>query len=321
MNEVTGKKQEILYLVTLTPGKGLHEQADTIRSDLNDDSRFNVNIEYVRFNKQVGELIQRSTPSPDIIHISAEGPKDGKIEIFNPDNGIQDELMPNILAGFFANTNNSSCVVLNFCYSKIVAELIASSEFETPDGVQCVIAIDRRMEVKGAAAFSSIFYKTLKGKLLNQKIIQEAFEKGKAAANDRRTEGEGEYCIFQKQIQQPEMQLIEPGEGSIISRNCQFTGTFKNLPDGASMWAYVNATLQRKFYLVPIADYRSDGTWQTEVIIGEENDTNSYRIGVLIVDKETTQSLNDTFSKLGILSLDNLPNGWLKFGDRAVKRQ
>lgn len=321
MNEVTGKKQEILCLVTLTPGKGLFDQVDAIMSDMNDDSRFNVKKESVRSNKQVGELIQRATPSPHIIHIAAEGPKDGKIEIIDSDNGKKDELMPNVLAGFFANTKNINCVVLNFCYSKRVAELIEKSEFEKPDAVQCVIAIDGRIEVKGAAAFSSSFYKALKGNLLSPKMIQEAFEKGKAAANDRKTEGEGEYCIFQKKVQQPEIQLIEPGEGSIISRNCQFTGTFKNLPDGASMWAYVNATLQRKFYLVPIDDHRSDGTWFKEVIIGEQNDTNNYRIGVLIVDQEETQKLNDTFSRLGLLSLDNLPNGSLKFGDRAVKRQ
>ncbi|WP_413167795.1 hypothetical protein ACL6C3_13955 [Capilliphycus salinus ALCB114379] len=321
MNEVTREKQEILCLVTLTPGKGLLDQVREIERDMNDDSRFNVEIEYVRSNNRVGELIQGATPSPHIIHIAAESPKDGEIEIPDTDNEKIYILKPNILAGFFSNTKNINCVLLNFCYSKRVAELIEKSEFEKSDGVQCVIAIDHRIEIEGAAAFSSSFYKALKGNLLNSKIIQEAFEKGKAAADDRKTEGEGEYCIFQKQIKQPEMQLVEPSEGSNISRNCQFTGTFKNLPDGASMWAYVNATLQRKFYLVPIDDYRSDGTWFKEVIVGEQNDTNSYRIGVLIVEQKETQQLNDTFSRLGILSLDNLPNGSLKFGDRAVRRQ
>ncbi len=316
MNSVTQEKQKIMCIATHTRNIFITEELEEIRDIMRGrNSGFDVSSEKVSSVERISELILTTTPNPQIIHICGEATSDGIIEI--PDEIEQDKfdrVTPEELAAFFSNAQDVKCVVLNFCYSSQAAQLISKY-------IQCVIGIDGDIVGRrGAVEFSKKFYRSLEGKPLNQDGVDLAFSMGRDGA----LPGTGDRYRYIKLLQTkaiPEIQLIEPSEGSNISRNCQFTGTFKNLPDGASMWAYVNATLQRKFYLVPIDDYRSDGTWFKEVIVGEQNDTSTYRIGVLIVDQEVTQSLNDTFSRLGILSLDNLPNGSLKFGDRAVKRQ
>ena len=69
-------------------------------------------------------------------------------------------------------------VVLNFCYSKQVAELI-------DDHVQYVIGIDGVIERTAAVEFSRAFYGSLGGSPLNPTIIDEAFKKGQNAALPR----------------------------------------------------------------------------------------------------------------------------------------
>ncbi|BAZ08589.1 hypothetical protein NIES4071_03940 [Calothrix sp. NIES-4071] len=309
MNELTRDKKTILFIGTYTRNIGVAEELDNIKIIMRENnSGFDVESKYLR---KVSDLFQNTTsPSPQIIHISGEGKPDGTLKIPDLDNeDKEDELRPDVLVEYFANNKYVNCVVLNFCYSKPVAELIAPH-------IQCVIGIDGFIQRRAAIEFSQSFYASLKSKPPGLNSVDEAFSIGQAAALDRSREKK--YVMLKKQ---PEMQLIEPTERSNIPMNCKFSGNFSNLPEGASMWAYVNATLERKFYLVPIEDYYSNGTWQKEVIIGMETDTNTYRVGVLIADTEVTKTLNEDFSKLGILRFDNLPNGAIKFGDRAVKRQ
>ncbi|MBE8970931.1 hypothetical protein IQ277_33445, partial [Nostocales cyanobacterium LEGE 12452] len=235
-------------------------------------------------------------------------------------------LEPEDLAEFFKH-NNVNYVVLNFCYSKKAAELIAKH-------VQCAIGINGDIGGKSAINFSENFYLSLKDKNqpLNQKSIDEAFSKGQAAANpSEKTEKNTEKYIKISGGRQPqsEMQIIEPTDKSKVPYPCKCKGIFKNLPQGATMWAYVNATIEGKFYLVEIKNYpngSTDGEWEVDLYIGPPEDNHDYRIGVLIVDPETTEELKPQSEKAlkesGYFALDSLPNhGTQIFGDRAVKRQ
>lgn len=313
MNEITREKKIILCIGTYKQNIGVAEELNNIERTMRNSSQFDVEIKYIA---KVSDFTQNATIySAQIIHISGEGKENGSTLLI-PDLDNQDkaeELRPEVLAAYLANIKNVNYVVLNFCYSKPVAELISKNN-------QCVIGVDGFIQSEAASQFSQSFYQYLEnldGQSLDHNSVNEAFEIGKAAALNRSRENK--YEIFLPP--QPEIELIEPTEGSTIPRKCKFSGTFSNWSEGLSMWAYVNATLERAFYLVPIEEYYSNGTWQKEVLVGSENDNNAYRVGVLIADAEVTKTLNEDFSKLGILRFANLPNGLKKVGDRLVRRQ
>lgn len=313
MNEVIHKNNTILCIGTYTPNIGIAEELNNIESTMRNSNKFDVEIQYIR---RVSDLTQNTTiSSSQIIHISGEGKENGSTLLI-PDLDNQDkleELRPEVLAEYLARAKNVNYVVLNFCYSKPVAELISKNN-------QCVIGVDGFIQREAASQFSKNFYQYLENlddQSLDYNSVNEAFLIGQAAALNRSREKK--YVIFTPP--QPEMQLKEPTEGSTIPWNCKFSGTFSNLSEGQTMWAYVNATLERAFYLVPIEEYYSDGTWQKQVLVGPENDTNAYRVGVLIADAELTKTLNEDFSKNGILRFENLPNGLKKIDDRLVRRQ
>ncbi|WP_414518245.1 hypothetical protein [Nostoc sp. PCC 9305] len=314
MNQVPSIIQKILYVATRSPKIDIDREYEVIKTAIGGHhSQFEPSFEPVVRVDQVSDAIQNRRTPTQIIHISGEGREDGTIEIPDPeDSNKGEELKPEALAQFFEDAEDVNCVLLNFCYSEQAANLIAKH-------VKCVIGINGDIQSPAAVEFSKAFYNFLEGEPLDQSRVDKAFSKGQAAALAI-TGGENKY-IKQIKLSEPEMQLIEPTEGSNIPRDCKFSGTFSNLSEGASMWAYVNATLERKFYLVPIDDHRSDGTWKKQVLVGMENDTNTYRVGVLIADAEVTKTLNENFAKSGFLRFDNLPNGSKRFGDRAVTRQ
>jgi hypothetical protein len=310
MNEVTRDKKIILCIGTHNPNIGVGNELQNIESTMRGSSGFDVETQYVSRNSELFHLITRY--SPQIIHISGEGLQNGALKIPDLDNNENaQQLKPDVLAEYFAANKDINCVFLNFCYSKAAAELIARH-------IKYVIGVDGPIEDTATIEFSRGFYEYLNGKPLDHNSLEQAFIRGNSVAFDR----SGNLNKYVKFTTQPEMQLIEPIEGSNVPRNCKFSGNFSNLPEGATMWAYVYATLERKFYLVPIEDYsNSSRTWQKEVIVGTETDTSTYRVGVLVADTEVTKTLNDDFSKLDILRFDSLPNGTTKFGDRVVKRQ
>ncbi|MEB3281211.1 MAG: hypothetical protein VKK42_20035 [Lyngbya sp.] len=326
MNEVTGKKQEILCIVTETTQRELSQEASAIRDEMENDGKFEVKIERVRSNKQIAELILDKTSNTQIVHFVAEGNEDGTIDVPDPDrdNEKADNLTPQLLADYFARTNNINCVVLNFCYSKPAAELIAQST-----RVPCVIGMEGRIEVQASTDFASGFYKALKGKVVSYKVLEEAFLKGETLAKDRQKEGK--YHRFQPI---PEMQIETPdNKTTIVPHKCKCKGTFKNLYKGASMWAYVKPTRDDFYYILPIMDNSSDsqnGKWEVTQTIGTpEGNDDDYTIGVFMVDPENTPKFQSDYENAdksqGYKRL-SLPTKEIEFcttGDeeRIVKRQ
>lgn len=312
MNEVTRDKKTILCIGTYNQNIGVAKELQNIENTMRGSSGFDVETKYIRSNSDLSHLI--TSYSPQIIHISGEGLQhNGALKIPDLDNNENaQELKPDVLAQYFAANKDIKCVFLNFCHSKAAAELIARH-------IQYVIGVDGFIEDTATIEFSRGFYEYLNGKPLDHNSLDQAFLIGNSVAFDR----SGNLNKYVKFTTQPEMQLIEPIEGSNIPRNCKFSGNFSNLPEGASMWAYVYATSERNFYLVPIEDYsNSNGTWQKEMVVGMVTDTSTYRVGVLIAYREVTKTFNENFSnELGYLLLNNLPNRTIKFGDRAVKRQ
>ncbi|MGB3756284.1 MAG: hypothetical protein WBA07_07910 [Rivularia sp. (in: cyanobacteria)] len=320
MNEVISENQVIRCIATHTGFIDIIEEWKEINTVMRGTgSRFNVETERVRRNGEVVDLIRNKRPNPQIIHISGEGREpNGEIEIPDPEDNEKLELLkPDVLAEFFANVKDVNCVVLNFCFSKRSAELIAKH-------VQYVIGIDGFIEGTAAVEFSKNFYRSLEGKVLGQNALREAFENGKSAAFDR-TRDEGKYVMFTPP--QPEMQMEVPLEENTVPYKCECRGTFENFDEGTSMWAYVNALLQGKFYVVPIQNRTpsTNGEWRVNLLIGPEQDNHDYRIGIFYVDPKNTPGFKSEFDEAvkinGFFALDNLPSGTKVFGDRQVTRE
>ncbi|MEG3982374.1 hypothetical protein QUA08_16520 [Microcoleus sp. T3B2] len=323
MNEVTQEKPKIMCIATYTQNRQIHTELEGIKNVIGgSNSRFDFDYEYVTSVEKVSELIQHTKPVPRIIHICGEANTDGTVEIPNPDNKKIDRVKAEELAAFFSNATDVNCVILNFCYSSEATRLIAQH-------IQCVIGVEGYIESTAAVEFSKNFYRSLEGKILNQGGIDKAFLKGRAAALPS-TGDTDTYIKLTGPKPQPEMQIIEPDEGSKVPYPCECRGTFKNLDEGASMWAYINATRAGKFYLVLIGDYptrSTDGEWWVSLHIGPpQADNNNYRIGVLMVDRETTPGLRSQYDKSiqerNYFMVDSLPaEGTQIFGDRRVTRQ
>ncbi|GJD22204.1 hypothetical protein RIVM261_071600 [Rivularia sp. IAM M-261] len=147
--------------------------------DDTENSQFSVSSKYVGKVDEVTDLIQEKN-SFQIIHISGHAIKNGKIKITDKQDATKTEdLEFDTLVKLIKTAGDVKCVLLNFCYSKKAADLIAK---EAPN-VECVIGINGDISSTAAVDFSDAFYKSLKGKLLNdQSVIFDAFVKGQAAA-------------------------------------------------------------------------------------------------------------------------------------------
>lgn len=323
MNELTQENQKIMCIATYTPNIGIAEELREIKTVTRaSNSRLELDPEYVTSVGEISQLILNTKPVPRIIHICGDGKTDGTLLIPNPEDAKKmDRVKAEELAEFFSNATEVSCVILNFCYSYQATALIAQH-------IQCVIGIEGDIERTAAVEFSKNFYRSLEGKILNQEGIDEAFLKGMAAAMPR-TRDTNTYIKLTRPKPQPKMQIIEPSKGSTVVYPCECRGTFNNLDEGASMWAYINATIEGKFYLVLINNYpihSTDGEWQVPLHIGpQQADNDNYRIGVLMVDRETTPGLRSQYDKSiqerEFFALDSLPaDGTKAFGDRLVKR-
>ncbi|MGB7249790.1 MAG: hypothetical protein WBC73_12695 [Phormidesmis sp.] len=323
MSESTPKKQGIMYLATYARDLDIDKEQKEISSAIRGHGAIDVDVERANSAGDFSNIIQNKTPGPYVLHICGEGRENGAFEIPDLDDSDKlDLLEPAELAAFCENAEGVNCVILNFCYSSHPAERIAQH-------IQCVIGIDGYVERTAAVEFSKSFYGSLaKESSLNQSAIDRAFKKGEAAASPRT--GDTDTYIIHTRPSEPEMQLIEPPEGSSVPYPCKCRGHFKQLQKGASMWAYVNATVEGKFYLVPINNHyppgATEGNWEVELHIGPpEGDSDQYRIGVLMIEPESTSKLKLDSKKAvgadGFFALDDLPTGGQIFGDRAVKRK
>jgi hypothetical protein len=91
----------------------------------------------------------------------------------------------------------------------------------------------------------------------------------------------------------PVVTIAQPTNGSKVPIKSDFAGTFTNLPKNVSLWLYVYATEEHKYYLREIIDRGNDGNWQLKnVIIGGSADIGStYKVGVLVADAASTKAL------------------------------
>jgi hypothetical protein len=93
-----------------------------------------------------------------------------------------------------------------------------------------------------------------------------------------------------------EATITNPSNGSTVPREVEFNGTFKNLPKGPTMWVYIYAPTERKFYFSQVdnINYRAK-TWRLEnVVIGELGDTGkTFKTGIFIADLEGTMDLRE----------------------------
>jgi hypothetical protein len=182
-------KQRILYIGANSSDTNLNteikneqEVIDSLMMDDTDNSKFSISSGFVGMVNEVSDLIQRKI-STQIIHISGHATEKGEIVIIDKQDPTKgDDLKPDTLVRFLKNAGNVKCVLLNFCYSKKVADLIAEQALN----VECVIGINGEIQSTAAVDFSKAFYKSLHGKLLNdQSVIFEAFSKGQAAASQK----------------------------------------------------------------------------------------------------------------------------------------
>jgi hypothetical protein len=115
----------------------------------------------------------------------------------------------------------------------------------------------------------------------------------------------------------PALTIAQPTNGSKVPTKSDFAGTFTNLPKNVSLWLYVYATEEHKYYLREIIDRGNNGNWQLKnVIIGGAADIGStYKVGVLVADIASTKTLRSN-SK----GLSQLPSQ-KKYSELSINRQ
>ena len=130
------------------------------REDFTIKSIFSVS--YDKFIESIDEN------KPNIVHFSGHGTEKGKL-VFCDDNGKLLTTKKRIIEFFKIITNNKNnnleCVVLDACYSEILADEILKY-------VECVIGIRNQITPNTATEFFVDFY----GSLSNQNTISDAFD-------------------------------------------------------------------------------------------------------------------------------------------------
>ncbi len=90
--------------------------------------------------------------------------------------------------------------------------------------------------------------------------------------------------------------IVNPPNGGTVPRTVEFNGTFKSLPKGSTMWIYIYAPTERKFYFSQVDNINDRAkTWKLEcVVIGELGDTGkTFKTGIFIADLDGTMDLRE----------------------------
>ena len=114
--------------------------------------------------------------SPNLVHFSGHGSKNGKIVFKNPSTGKGEAASIQDFATLFElDKERISCVVLNACYTEEQANAIAKS-------IDCVIGLANEISDRIAIIFAATFYLALaKGRSINEAYsrgnLQTGYEK------------------------------------------------------------------------------------------------------------------------------------------------
>ncbi|MEW6498923.1 MAG: hypothetical protein AB1589_41500 [Cyanobacteriota bacterium] len=286
------EKIKILFLAASSKEVNPGQEYEDIKSIVSDNLKIE-NIPIVS-DKSIPRAI--NDKEAQIIHFCGHGLENGSFlfELEGEGSKGKREVKPVELASAFGDIKHINCVVLNFCYSDRASELVSQKEIEYVVGIQGLINREH------AIAFSQGFYEKLKNhKALNRTVFQDAVRAGQKNLSIR---GSRAVLVTYPNVlttpdptSKPEVQILEPPEGSKVSMKSTFKGTYKNLPEGSSIWIYVYAPKAHKYYLDPIAQAgnKRDGTWtRSGVILGGEADSGEeFIVGVLIADEEATKTL------------------------------
>lgn len=252
--------------------------------------------------------------SPQIVHFCGHGLEDGSFLLDDEnDKTKKHPLEPKGLAGFFSNLTDVECVILNACYSVKAADLIA-------ENIAYVIGMNRAIGDDAAIKFVRGFYEALRDEALGNRpdVFDKAFERGLQALGGH-DPSQQDIPVIRKNltVQKPEVRLISPAEHSTVPMRSTFSGTYKHLEEDMSLWLFIFAPGEGKYYLDEIVNYRN-GNWEVSgVIIGGEADNRAtYEVGVLIADAEATRTL-----RIGSDGLKELPSGVKKFSDYSIYRE
>jgi hypothetical protein len=90
---------------------------------------------------------------PDIVHFSGHGFSDGSIGFESPTDTTQ-AVTPDALVDLFEQFSNVKCVLLNACYTEILADKLV-------DHITYVIGSSEEIDDRAAIAFSIGFYQAL----------------------------------------------------------------------------------------------------------------------------------------------------------------
>jgi CHAT domain len=148
---------------------------------------------------------------PQIIHFSGHGSKTGEI-ILVDDNGQPKPVSPEAIKMLFKTMrDNIQLVVLNACYTKVLAESIV-------DTVGCTIGMNTSIGDNAAIIFSASFYRAIGF----GHSVQNAFEQGKTALLlDGVPENQTPELLSQKYLNLEEMHLLilPPDDVSLLKQH------------------------------------------------------------------------------------------------------
>ncbi len=108
-----------------------------------------------------------------------------------------------------------------------------------------------------------------------------------------------------------------PRDGDMVDRTISLNGSFANLPPYTQIWVYVYAEKQERYYTDKATTFNVLGIWLAQsVVIGTIDDTNAYRIGVLLVEPDAAKDLKSNPD-----NRESLPAGVQVFDEITIVRR
>ncbi|BAZ08438.1 hypothetical protein NIES4071_02430 [Calothrix sp. NIES-4071] len=165
------ERQKILILITIPHhwllDKEIKKIEEVIQKATNQDL-FEICIRTAVCPQDIHQVIKEE--QPQIVHLCGHGIKDGRL-LLEDDEGNNKPISPENLASFFDSHNDTiKCVLLNACYSQLLAEAISQH-------IHYVIGMNQSIKDKAAILFTQKFYETLGSKTQKkQDVFQKAFD-------------------------------------------------------------------------------------------------------------------------------------------------
>jgi hypothetical protein len=230
------EKEKVLILAALPDrlrlDKEIREIEEAIKRAVKRDS-FEIKIRTAVRTQDIRRALAEE--KPQIVHFCGHGIEDGSL-VLEDDGGNHLPVSPIALAALFKlHTEYIKCVLLNACYSALLAEAISKH-------INYVIGMNQPIEDRAAIVFAQGFYDGLGyDNTDSQDVIQRAFDEGVVAIQMEKL-SQDSIPVFKRNLNK---QKINPTEIAVLKNDAyRATHLDKNFDLAEQIWIQVLTTTQ-----------------------------------------------------------------------------